>query len=52
MDIIPGLQLNYLLSIKKFADTKYITIFMSKDVRIYDGNKTTLTGTEEPILQG
>ena len=50
VDIVAGLQHKSLLSIKKFTDAKYITIFMWKMVNIYNGNKTTLTRTEEPIL--
>ena len=51
VDIVPGLQQNSLFSISKFADANYIIIFTPGEVKICDGNKMTLSSTNEAILQ-
>ena len=50
--IIPGLQPSLLLSINKFADAKYITIFTPQDIKIFHDETMAITKTREPILQG
>ena len=45
--MVPGIQ-NSPLSMRKFADAKYITIFDKDEVNIYDATNTTITG-EEPL---
>ena len=42
MHIVPGIERDSLLSIPKFADTNYLTIFDKDKVNIYDINKTTI----------
>ncbi len=38
--IVPGIERDSLLSIPKFADTNYVTIFNKDKVNIYNANKT------------
>ena len=52
VDIVPGLQHNSLLSINKFAESSYITVFTPDKVTIFDCEKTSISSTQQPILQG
>ena len=46
------LQHNSLLSVNKFAEANYLTVFTPDGLKIFDEDKTKLSSTEEPILQG
>jgi hypothetical protein len=50
--IVPGIERDSLLSIPKFADANYVTIFDKDEVNIYDANKTTIVVSRGAILQG
>ena len=50
--IIHEIECNSLLSIPKFADANYLTIFDKDKVSIYDINKTTIVISRGAILQG
>ncbi len=50
--IVPGIEHNSLLSIPKFVDANYITIFDKDEVNIYDANKTSIVASRGAILQG
>jgi len=50
--IVPGIERDSLLSISKFADANYVTIFDKDEVNIYDANKTTIVVSRSAILQG
>ena len=51
VDIVPGLQCNSLLSINKFAEANYLTVFTPDEVKIFDGKKEVISSTQQPILQ-
>ena len=51
MEIVPRLMQNSLLSIKKFAEVNYLTVFTPKEVQILGRDRTTIENTMEPILQ-
>jgi hypothetical protein len=48
--IVPGIERDSLLSISKFADANYVTIFDKDEVNIYDANKTTIVVSRGAIL--
>ena len=50
--IVPGIKCDSLLSIPKFADANYVTIFDKDEVNIYDANKTTIVVSRGAILRG
>jgi hypothetical protein len=50
--IVPGIECDSLLSIPKFADATYVTIFDKDEVNIYDANKTKIIVSCSAILQG
>ncbi len=50
--IVPGIERDSLLSIPKFADANYVTIFDKDEVNIYDANKTTIVVSRGAILRG
>ena len=50
--IVPGIERDSLLSIAKFADANYISIFDKDELNIYDANKTQVTVTRGAILRG
>ena len=50
--IVKGIKRNSLLSIPKFADANYVSIFDKDEVNIYDANKTTIIVSSGTILQG
>jgi hypothetical protein len=52
LHITPGVTENSLLSISKFANANYITIFDKEAVNIYDANNTTITVTRGAMLCG
>jgi hypothetical protein len=52
LHITPGISQNSLLSIVKFADANYITIFIKVTVNIYDTNDTIITPSKGAILWG
>ena len=52
VDIVPGLQHNSLLSINKFAEANYVTVFMPDEVNIFHGKQASITSTHQPIIQG
>ena len=43
VDIVPVLKHNLLLSISKFVEANYITVFTAYKVQIFDGEKATIT---------
>ncbi len=49
--IVPGIEPDSLLSIPKFADANYITIFDKDKVNIYDANKTIIIVSRGAILR-
>ena len=49
MNIIPGLH-KPLLSVSKFADAGYTTIFDKNQARVYDASTTTLIASKPPVL--
>ena len=52
-DVMPGLARNSLLSARKFADTKYVTVLTPDKVLILDDlGDLKLTITQEAILKG
>ena len=53
-DVLPGLQPNSLVSIVKFADADYTTIFhpRGEDVTVYKKNSFQLKLLHTPVLQG
>jgi hypothetical protein len=50
--IIPSIESNSLLSMAKFAEAGYITVFDSKEVNIYDTHDTTFKMSRVAILRG
>jgi hypothetical protein len=50
--IIPGIERNSLLSISKFVDAHYITIFDKDEINIYNANITTIIVSHCAIIQG
>ena len=50
VDIIPGLKHNSLLSISKFAEANYLSVFTLDEEQIFDGKKATITSSMESIL--
>ncbi len=50
--IVLGIERDSLLSIPKFADANYVTIFDKDEVNIYDANKTTIVVSRGAILRG
>ena len=52
VNIVPGLKHNSQLSISKFVEANYQTIFTPIEVQTFDGDKATIASMMEPILQG
>ena len=52
VDMVPAITTQSLISIGKFADAKYITIFDKEEVNIYDANNTEVTVSRGAILKG
>ena len=50
VDLVQRLQHNSLLSVSKFVEANYLTVFTPDKVKIFNGDKTTLSITDEPIL--
>ena len=48
--IVSGIERDSLLSILKFADANYVTIFDKDQVNIYDANKATMVVSQSAIL--
>ncbi len=49
MNVVPGLH-STLVSIPKFADANYITVFDKFKASIYDATTTTLVASAEPVV--
>ena len=52
VDIVPGLQYKSLVSINKFTEANYITVFTPDKVTIFDGEKASISSTQQPLFQG
>ena len=52
LDIVPDLTTQSLISVGKFADANYFTIFDGEEVNIYDANNTKVTVSRNAILRG
>ena len=50
MDIVRRLKQISLLSISKFADKNYFMLFTSMEVKIFNGEATTIAHSKEAIL--
>jgi hypothetical protein len=50
--ITPGVSQHSLLSIGKYADANYITVFDKDTVNVYNANNTIITVTKDAILRG
>jgi hypothetical protein len=51
MNVVPGLHTT-LVSIPKFADADYITVFDKNTAKIYDATTTTLAASAAPVIVG
>lgn len=49
MNIVPGLH-STLISVPKFADADYTTVFTKTGAKIYDDYTTKITASEQPVL--
>jgi hypothetical protein len=49
MNVVPGLH-STLISIPKFADAEYITVFDKFKANIYDAKTTTITSSAKPVI--
>ena len=49
MNIVPGLH-STLVSVPKMVDEDYIVVFDKKSAKTYDTTTTTITATEQPVL--
>ena len=52
VDMVPVLASDTLLSVSKFADADYVTIYTPREVNIYDAKSTTIIVTEKAALEG
>jgi hypothetical protein len=52
LHITPGVSQHSLLSMGKYADANYITVFDKDTVNVYDANDTIITVTRDAILWG
>ena len=52
VDIVPAITTQSLLSMGKFADANYISIFDKEEVNIYDANDTEIVVSRGAILKG
>ena len=52
VNTVPRLQHNSLLSINKFSEANYTTVFMPDEVNIFNGKQESITDTHQPIIQG
>jgi len=52
LHITPGVSQHSLLSMGKYADANYITVFDKDTVNVYDANDTIITVTRDAILRG
>jgi len=50
MNIVPGLHPT-LVSVPKMVDKDYIVVFDKKSARTYDATTTTISATEQPVLE-
>ena len=50
--MVTGLKYNLLISARKFAGAKYITILTEDEFNIYDGKTTNIIVSEEELLRG
>ncbi len=50
--IVPSIQSNFLLSMAKFDESGYITVFDNEEVNIYHAHDTTYKVSWAAILQG
>ena len=52
MDIVPELKRNSHLSLRKFIEANYLTVFTPEEIHISNEAKTTIESTFAPIIQG
>ena len=52
MDLVPAMKKDTLISVGKFADAGYLTVFDEEEVNIYDGLKTKIEINSKPIIKG
>ena len=50
MNIVPGLH-STLVSVPKMVDEDYIVVFDKKSAKTYDATTTTISATEQPVLE-
>jgi hypothetical protein len=50
MNIVPGLH-STLVSVPKMVDEDYIVVFYKKSAKTYDATATTISATEQPVLE-
>jgi hypothetical protein len=51
-DMVPSLSMNSLLSTSKLADANYITIFTKDEVKVIDGETSSLNIKGDVVMQG
>ena len=52
VDLVPAMKTDTLISVGKFADAGYLTVFDEEEVNIYDGLKTKIEIKDEAIIRG
>ena len=52
VDLVPAMKKDTLISVGKFADAGYLTVFDEEEVNIYDGLKTKIEINDEAIIKG
>ena len=52
MDLVPAMKKDTLISVGKFADAGYLTVFDEEEVNIYDGLKTKIEINGKAIIKG
>ena len=50
VNIVPGLH-STLVSVPKMVDKDYIVVFNKKSAKTYDATTTTISATEQPVLE-
>lgn len=52
VELVPAMKQDMLISVGKFADAGYVTIFDGKEVNIYDGLRANLKIHKEAVDKG
>ena len=52
VDTVPCLHHNALLSINKFGEANYVTVFTPGEVNIFDGKQASIMNTHQTIMSG